>query len=350
MDQIRTFSNRPHTATNYLSKTAQILVLLGFSVMQMWSVSVEALTGAGTVVNNTATASYLISGTPASTDASVAFTVQEVIDVSVSWTDGTNVIVFTPDTDQVSSFDIANTGNGSETFTLAAANVAGPTDEFDFNLVTEVAIYVEDGTTPGFQALEDTLYTGPGDNPTIAAESTLSVYLVADIQASLTDGDEGHLTISVDSTTAGAAGSAAGTSLVGLGDTGVDAIVGSSQANGSDTAIYQVSSVDVDLTEVIHAVLDPFGGTTFVPGSEVTYRITVTVTGGVAQALAIADPIPANTTYKDDTLFLDAVLLTDESDADSGDYNISQAGAVTVVLGNTPGGTVTTIDLTVTID
>jgi uncharacterized repeat protein (TIGR01451 family) len=350
LDQVRTFSNRPHTATNYLSKTAQILVLLGFSVMQMWSVSVEALTGAGTVVNNTATASYLISGTPASTDASVAFTVQEVIDVSVSWTDGTNVIVFTPDTDQVSSFDIANTGNGSETFTLAAANVAGPTDEFDFNLVTEVAIYVEDGTTPGFQALEDTLYTGPGDNPTIAAESTLSVYLVADIQASLTDGDEGHLTISVDSTTAGAAGSAAGTSLVGLGDTGVDAIVGSSQANGSDTAIYQVSSVDVDLTEVIHAVLDPFGGTTFVPGSEVTYRITVTVTGGVAQALAIADPIPANTTYKDDTLFLDAVLLTDESDADSGDYNISQAGAVTVVLGNTPGGTVTTIDLTVTID
>jgi uncharacterized repeat protein (TIGR01451 family) len=324
--------------------------LLGFSVMQMWSVSVEALTGAGTVGNNTATASYLISGTPASTDASVAFTVQEIIDVSVSWTDGTNVIVSSPDTAQVSSFDIANTGNGSETFSLAVGNVASPTDQFDFNLVTEVAIYVEDGTTPGFQALEDTLYTGPGDNPTIAAESTLSVYLVANIQASLTDGDQGHLTISVDSTTAGAAGSAAGTSLAGLGDSSVDAIVGSSQADGSDTAIYQVSSVDVDVTKVIQTVLDPFGGITYVPGSEVTYRITVTVTGGIAQALAIVDPIPANTTYKDDTLFLDAVLLTDESDADSGDYNISQAGAVTVVLGNTPGGTVTTIDLTVTID
>jgi uncharacterized repeat protein (TIGR01451 family) len=166
----------------------------------------------------------------------------------------------------------------------------------------------------------------------------------------LTDGDQGHLTISVDSTTAGAAGSAAGTSLAGLGDTGVDAIVGSSQADGSDTAIYQVSSVDVDLTEVIHAVLDPFGGITYVPGSEVTYRITVTVTGGIAQALAIVDPIPANTTYKANSLFLDTVLMTDASDGDAGDYNVSQTGAVTFVLGDTSGGTVSDIDLTVTID
>jgi uncharacterized repeat protein (TIGR01451 family) len=318
--------------------------------MQMWSVSAEALTSAGTVVNNTATASYLISGSPASTDASVAFTVQEIIDVSVSWTDGTNVIVSSPDTAQVSSFDIANTGNGSETFSLAVGNVASPTDQFDFNLVTEVAIYVEDGTTPGFQDSEDIPYTGPGNNPTIAAESTLSVYLVANIQASLTDGDQGHLTISVDSTTAGAAGSAAGTSLAGLGDSSVDAIVGSSQADGSDTAIYQVSSVDVDVTKVIQTVLDPFGGITYVPGSEVTYRITVTVTGGIAQALAIVDPIPANTTYKANSLFLDTVLMTDASDGDAGDYNVSQTGAVTVVLGDTSGGTVSDIDLTVTID
>lgn len=350
--------NREYTSIKNLARAAQTLaLLLSFAVLQMWSVSVAALTSAGTVVNNTATATYLISGTPASTNASAAFTVQEVIDVSVSWTDGTNVIVSTPDTDQVSSFDIANTGNGSETFSLAVGNVAIPTDQFDFNLVTGIEIYIEDGTTPGFQILEDTLYTGPGDNPTIAAESSLSVYLVADIPLTtpaavpLTDGDEGHLIIIVESTTVGAAGNTAGVTLAGLGDTGVDAIVGSSQADGGDTAIYQVSSVDVDLNKAILTVLDPYAGTTYVPGSEVTYEITVSVDGGTAQALAIVDPIPTNTTYKAGTLFLNGVLQTDTGGDDAGDFNISQVGAITVILGNTVGGAADNIILlTVTID
>lgn len=326
------------------------MLLLGFAVMQLWSGSVDALTGAGTVVNNTATASYIVSGTPASTSASVAFTVQEVIDVTVSWTDGTNVIVSSPDTAQVASFDIANTGNGSETFSLATSNVASPTDDFDFNLVSDISIYIEDGTTPGFQIAQDTLYTGPSDNPVIAAESTQAIYLVTDVPGGLTDLAEGHLTVTVQSATAGAAGAIPGTTLAGLGDTGVDAIIGSSQAGSSDTAIYQVSSVNLAMTKVIQTIVDPYGGATFVPGTEVTYRITVNVTGGTAQALAIVDPIPPNTTYKDDSLFLDSLLLTEESDADAGDFNISQAGAITVTLGNTVGGTINIIDLTVTID
>jgi uncharacterized repeat protein (TIGR01451 family) len=139
--------------------------------------------------------------------------------------------------------------------------------------------------------------------------------------------------------------------LVNQGDGGaIDAIVGSSQANSSDTAIYQVSSVDLTITKIIQTVVDPYGGSTFVPGSEVTYRITVTVMGGTAQALVIVDPIPANTSYIDDTLFLNAGLLTEESDADAGDFNISQAGAITVILGNTLSGTINVVDLTVTID
>jgi uncharacterized repeat protein (TIGR01451 family) len=326
------------------------VLLVGFGLMQMWSPSASALTGAGTVINNTATASYLISGMPATQNASVAFTVQEIIDVTVAWTDGTNVIVSTPDTDEVASFDIANTGNGNETYSLAVVNVASPTDQFDFNLVTEVEIYIEDGTNPGFQLAQDILYTG-ANNPTITAESTQTIYFVADIPGGLTNLDEGHLTVTVESTTAGAAGAPAGTTLVNQGDGGaIDAIVGSSQANSSDTAIYQVSSVDLTITKIIQTVVDPYGGSTFVPGSEVTYRITVTVMGGTAQALVIVDPIPANTSYIDDTLFLNAGLLTEESDADAGDFNISQAGAITVILGNTLSGTINVVDLTVTID
>jgi hypothetical protein len=80
---------RINKTSEHFQKTVQHCVLLvGFGLMQMWSPSASALTGADTVINNTATASYLISGIPATQNASVAFTVQEIIDVTVAWTDG----------------------------------------------------------------------------------------------------------------------------------------------------------------------------------------------------------------------------------------------------------------------
>jgi hypothetical protein len=323
--------------------------------MQMWSVSAEALPSAGTVVNNTATAPYLIRGSPASKSASADFQVQEVIDVAVAWTDGTNVIVTTPDTvGEVASFDISTTGNGSETFFLAVDNASPVTDDFQFILPADVEVFIENGVTPGFQVGQDTPYIAGVNDPIIAGESTQTVYLRSKIQGGLTDGDEGHLTVTATSLTVfdnAAPGSLAGTSLGGFGDGGVDAIMGSSLGVASANAIYQVSSVDVTLDKIILLAVDPYGGSTYVPGTEVTYQITVGVTGGTAQALAISDPIPANTTYKDDTLFLNGGILTEESDVDAGDFNISQPGAITVILGNTVGGGAANIILlTVTID
>jgi uncharacterized repeat protein (TIGR01451 family) len=353
--------NRAHTSTNYLARAAQMLVLLlGFSVLQMWSNSLQAqeLTRAGTVINNTATASYVVSGVTVSQSASVTFTVQEVIDVAVSWTDGSNIIISSADTGAVTSFDIANTGNGSETFSLSVANAVG--DEFDFlPISSQVEIFIESGATPGFQEFEDILYTGgPGDNPTIAAESTQTVYLRAEVPAAafvgLIDGNKGWLELTVASTTVGAVtsgvGAPAGTTLLGVGDGSVDAIIGTSQALSTDTAIYQLSSVSLTIAKAITLVADPYGGATYVPGTEVTYRITVNVGAGTAAALAIVDPIPANTTYQSGSLFLGGAPLTDLGGDDVGDFNISQAGAITVTLGDTAAPALINIDLTVVID
>ena len=269
--------------------------------------------------------------------------------MSVAFTNASNIIVSSPDTDQVAIFDITNTGNGSETFSFSLDNVASPADDFDFTLPAEAAIYIEDGTTPGFQITEDTLYTG-ANNPVIASEASQTVYIVAQVPGGLANLAEGHLEFTAESTTAGAAGVAAGTALVGLGDTGVDAIVGTSQASSSDTAIYEVSAATVDITAEIIEVEDQFGGNILIPGAEVTYLLTVTIGGGIAENTIVTDPIPNDTTYVPETVVLDGVPLTDADDADSGNFNVTTAGAISVFLGDTLGGTVFEIEVTVVIN
>jgi hypothetical protein len=340
------------------SKIQQIvLATLFFGGITLWPSYSAAQTAAGTIISNTATASYTVSGGPTETSTdTIAFTVQEVIDVSLTW-DSVNAIVDTPDTDQATTFTLLNSGNGTEEFELTVANVSSPTDDFDFTLPADVQIYIEDGTTAGFQLAEDTLYVFNTNDPVVAQGASETLYLVADIPGGQTHNFEGHLTLTADSTTVGAAGSAAGTTLTNLGDGGaIDAIVGSSQADASDTSIYQVNTVSVTVTKTVMTVLDEFGGTDLIPNAEVTYRIAVDVVGGTAEALTIVDPIPANTTYEPGTIQLElppapSVTLTDASDGDVGDYNLTNPGAVTVVLGDTVGGGGTiNIDITVTID
>ena len=326
-----------------------IAALLLVSAAVLGSAPSYALTAAGTIINNTATVNFNVDGVPASAQGSVDFTVQEIIDVSVAFTNASNIIVSSPDTDQVAIFDITNTGNGSETFSFSLDNVASPADDFDFTLPAEAAIYIEDGTTPGFQITEDTLYTG-ANNPVIASEASQTVYIVAQVPGGLANLAEGHLEFTAESTTAGAAGVAAGTALVGLGDTGVDAIVGTSQASSSDTAIYEVSAATVDITAEIIEVEDQFGGNILIPGAEVTYLLTVTIGGGIAENTIVTDPIPNDTTYVPETVVLDGVPLTDADDADSGNFNVTTAGAISVFLGDTLGGTVFEIEVTVVIN
>ena len=323
-----------------------LLVLGAAALCSSYSYS---LTDAGTIISNTATVNFNVGGVPASAQGSVDFTVQEIIDVSVAFTNASNIIVSSPDTDQVAIFDITNTGNGSETFSFSLDNVASPADDFDFTLPAEAAIYIEDGTTPGFQITEDTLYTG-ANNPVIASEASQTVYIVAQVPGGLANLAEGHLEFTAESTTAGAAGVAAGTALVGLGDTGVDAIVGTSQASSSDTAIYEVSAATVDITAEIIEVEDQFGGNILIPGAEVTYLLTVTIGGGIAENTIVTDPIPNDTTYVPETVVLDGVPLTDADDADSGNFNVTTAGAISVFLGDTLGGTVFEIEVTVVIN
>ena len=76
---------------------------------------------AGTQIPNAATLTYSIGGRPATPVTAVApvLVVAEVINVVLTWQDGTPVAVNSPDAAKALTFVLTNTGNGTEAFGLA---------------------------------------------------------------------------------------------------------------------------------------------------------------------------------------------------------------------------------------
>jgi hypothetical protein len=326
-------------------------VSLLLAIAVSYSGAVQSATSAGTVVSNAATANYTIGVTPGVATAAVDFTVLEVIDVAVSWDDGANIFVSSPDSDQVATFTVVNTGNGTEAFTLSVANVASPADDFDFDPISNVEIYLDTNGNGVFEpGTADDLYIPSTNDPMIPQNGSQLLFVVADVPASQPDLAEGHLQLTATSTNVTVGGQPAGTVLAAAGDGGVDAVVGSTLGDGEATAIFQVSSVVVTLTTEVDLVVDPYGTATFVPTAEVTYLDTLIVSGGTAILLTASNPIPANTTFKPGSITLNGVSLTDQSDGDAGRFDSAANGSIEIVLGDTIGGTTNEIRFTVIID
>jgi uncharacterized repeat protein (TIGR01451 family) len=82
-----------------------------------------------------------------------------------------------------------------------------------------------------------------------------------------------------------------------------------------------------------------------------TYTVTVTNNGtGAAQLVVLTDPVPANTTYQPGTITQDGASRTDGADADNADYDVTNAGEITVDIGTLASGASTTITFQVMID
>jgi uncharacterized repeat protein (TIGR01451 family) len=317
----------------------------------LWADPAGALgTAAGATITNTCTVDYTVSGIAQSETASNSFDVLEVIDCVVTWQDAANVSVNTPHSDRVLTLQLTNTGNGPEDFRLAAnAAVAGD----DFNPSVQ-DLYLESNGTAGLQmsgATPDTIYAGT--DIALAADGTQLCYIVSTIPGGLVVGNIGRVELLADAQTPGAAGSTPGTVLPNAGPGGVDAIVGTTGADGSAAGIYEVSFAAVALVKSIAQIADPYGGDRPYPGAVVTYRITVDVSGsGTAEAVVISDTIPADMTYVAGSIQLDGVAQTDADDAptDASDFGVTTANTITVNLGDTVAPATRTIEFNTTIN
>lgn len=301
-------------------------------------------TDAGVSILNTATVNYDVNGasqTPVASNT-VSTLVDELLDVVVVDDIGAPVAVSSPDAGVLLQFTVRNNGNGTEVFRIIAdPNVAEGGDD-----PTIDRLYLETNGTPGLQIGSDTEYVSGIADPQLDEDESIVVYVASDIDAGLAQGTNLDVAVrAVAQTVIDQAGTddptaggwpTPGTSYAGQGDGGGNAVAGLSHDINNlllrSTGRYQVSAAVVTVTKSATGVVDPFGGSTLVPGSIISYQLEIAVTGtGDAENLVITDVLPAELDYRADTLRIDGVIEDDDF-APAGTDNSGFNDATTTVV------------------
>lgn len=311
------------------------------------AVSAHALgTVAGTSIQNTAQITYNVGATTLSTSSNTTtITVAEILDVAVTL-DTATVSVTPGATQQELVFTVTNTGNGTETFSLAGLSTL-PGDDFDPTPSTPAFIYFDtDGS--GDLSAGDTAYVASTNDPVLAADASVRVLVVNDVPSAVADGQRGRSRLSASARTGTGA---PGTAFAGQGDGGFDAVVGTSGAHAEAFGEYLAEALQLSAVKS-QTVVDPFGGARPIPGARINYQIVVTATGtGTATTVNFSDAIPTNTTYVAGSLALNGAALSDTSGNDAGEYAAAPTPRVLVSLGNlTAASGPQTITFAVTIN
>lgn len=295
--------------------------------------------GAGTLIENTASATYDDGDGPVTIPSNtVSVLVDELLDVTLTSLNS-GAFAAEPGT-AVLTFELTNPGNGPEAYTLTA-NPTVPGNDFDTTLD---AIAVDTNGNGVYDPGVDQILAGPATTGILAADEALTVFVIVTVPTGVTDGQESDVDLLAEAVTGTGA---PGTVFAGQGVDGGDAIVGANGASANAVGSLLVGVTSVDLIKSA-TVVDPFGGKSAVPGSVVTYTITANVSGsGSISDLVVSDSFPSGTTYSAGTLELDASSLTDAADADAGEVS---ATGIFVDLGTVPGGTSQSITFNVTID
>lgn len=285
-------------------------------------------TAAGTIINNSATVDFILAGTPVTQTSNVAsITVVERIEVVLTL-QSPQLVVAPAEPGRSLLFTLTNTGNGNETFSLAMNSLL-PGDDFDPVPAVPGIYFDSDGSgdiSPG-----DAAYVPGTNDPALPPDTSIDILLVNDIPGAVANGNVGRSELTASSTTGTGA---PGDDFPGLGDGGVDAVIGATGGVAAQTGEYVVGDVQVDVVKSV-AVTDPFGGDQPTPGATLTYTIAIEVMNtGTAVASVFRDPIPLDTTYVAGSITLNGGAMSDAVDADAGELDSTGAATVVVRLGD----------------
>ena len=300
-------------------------------------------TRAGTVITNTATATYDDPVNPGGAKVTtpsnqVDLKVDELLDIVVTGP-SSDVTAQSGSTNQVIRFTLTNAGNGEEAVKLAVDTVLGG-DDFD---PTSAQIHLDTNGNGVYDPGADTLYTPGSNEPVLDPDQTVSLFVVASMPRG-DDGDRGQVKLTG---TAATGSGTAGSVFAGQGQGGGDAVVGSTTATDDASGYYQLSAAVVNFLKSA-TVLDPFGGSEAVPGAIVTYSLRASIVGSGSLAnFKVSDIIPTATSYRAGSLKLDGASLSDAADSDAGNAG---ASGVAVGLGTVTGGASHTVTFQVVID
>lgn len=352
------------TRTMRLFASASVLAVAAFAA----SPASAAGTTAGTTITNTVTVDYKV-GTVSQTQlsASDSFTVDRKVNLTVVGA-GSTTSVSPGQTSAVTTFTVTNASNATLDFALAATQQSGGTavhtgtDNFD---VSNVKIYVDTNHDGSYTPGTDTLVTYLDQ---IAADATVTVFVVADVPLGRATGDVADVRLTATAAEATAAGSlgATVTQTSGANTTGVDTVFADGNANGNvagDGAAfgdddYTVSAASLTATKTSTIISDPINGTTnpkLIPGAVVEYCVAVKNASGTGAATAtnitVSDTLPAATTY--DSTFgikLNGTMTGSTCNADGSAGGSFASGVVSGTLSDIQPGSASTMVFRVSIN
>lgn len=367
-----------------IKKRFTTMLLTGALAISVPHWASAAGTVACTVVSNNATVSYSVDGTSQpdvdTTAAPAEFTVGNKVIVTVATSNIAPGVTVVPGkstaqliaAQKVLTFTVTNGGNARQDYVLTPTAKAsttpdpfgGANDSFD---LTGVTVFVEDGTTPGYQSAEDTATTIDNLDP-----GAKTVYIVPNgaantIPAGLADGSTSvysllATTYKVDGATLEAEGNASVTSTVGSCNADIvfaDTTVGSDDpaedGQDSDRSTYSVCTANIAVSKTSVVYSDPINGTTLpkaIPGAIVRYTISLQNTGCTSATLTTITDVLSNELQIVSTAAgaswsvaastrgtTSGTLTADTADAGSDGLGHSNTGAV----GGTLTATLTTI-------
>lgn len=279
--------------------------------------ALAAGTASSTTITNNATLNYEVGGAPQTAildSTPPSFVVDNKVDLTVAETDGTYTDVNPNTTNQVLTFTVSNTGNTTQDFALAAVagtDPHGSEDNFD---ASTVKVFVEDGTTLGYDGNDTAKYIDE-----LAAGKTITVYVVANIPAIQLSDDIAAYTLTATALEGGTSGSEGNVLVETIGadtpDT-VDIVFadgagdtdGSRDASFSRSDAYRVLSAQLTVNKTSTVIRDPFNldaNPKHIPGAYVQYVITVSnaaTASASATLTTITDTLDASTSIDPDLI------------------------------------------------
>jgi hypothetical protein len=373
-------TSRDTSTSRYAGLLLFILSLFGAS-HSAWA----AGTVAGTSVSNSATINYQVGAItqPAIASNTVAFVVDRRVNLAVVTTDAAAVSVTPGSSNNIITFTVTNTSNDVMDFALTSQALVGGAAKFtgtDNINASAISVFVESGATPGYQAAQDTATF----IDELAADVNRTVYIVGTFPTGLSNSDIATYGMIAEARAAGGAGSlgAALTQDTGADNPSTVQIVfgdgagsddAARDARQSDRSDFRVVTATLSVTKTSSVISDPFNNTTnpkAIPGAVIEYTITITnaASAATASSIAVSDSLNAeitggrlafNTTTYGATQGIQvtapninggvATALTNASDADQGDFNVTAGNTVTVTGISLTGGQSATVKFRVTV-
>lgn len=305
-------------------------------------------TASGTLVSNSALLQCSLCGPGGVAAAAASFVVDNKVNLAVADADGAPAAVSAGQRAAVSTFSVTNLGNTVQDYSLAAANIAsgaslyGASDNFD---AAACMVRVESGAAPGYDAADTAVYIDE-----LAPDASRVVYVVCDIPAGQSGGDQAIVSLAAATLHGGAPGAmGAPASATAGAETPAAVDIVFVDAPGSEDAArdgrhsardaYRLGT-PITLSKTVSNIQDPFGcsaasGCKVVSGSILTYRIELNVPGsGSVNGLVLSDPVPPGTTYVPGSLVVNGTARTDAADGDKADFGVTAANTVTVAPGS----------------